>query len=220
MSLDPITAIEHDWPIHKQIAVQSLFQSAYASVTELCDPKRSPVFTTPNQRLHSGYTRWIAVNYWLERGCNSGLLEGISPVWKPVFENQDKSCSILELHGKFTSTVACHISEIEASPRESRTRRDYRAGNQKNFGFLESAVDVESPLLNLILVHGDKNAEFAFLRGYYDPDNAGVFTDLSGNIMDLPTIMPAVDEEPIDDPDADIKDHLRDEEEDEEGQNE
>src|ERR1043166_506083 len=129
--MDPQNVTNSDWPIHNQIALKSLLHSAYADTISNCDPKRSPIYSTPNQHFHSGHTRWISVNYWLKRGCDSGLLQGITPVWRPAVEKQEKGCWILELQGRFTSLVACHVSDVEESPRESRTRRDYRAGNQQ-----------------------------------------------------------------------------------------
>ena len=85
-------------------------------------------------------------------------------------------------------------------------------------GFEEEALSKQSPLLTLTLVHGHRNAEFAFVRGYNDATHPNRYEQLSTNIMELPIVTPPVEEEPIDEPEADIKDHLRADDENEEGE--
>ena len=54
-----------------------------------------------------------------------------------------------------------------------------------------------TPPINLVLVHGGKKADFAFLRAYHDPDDLQRFIPMSGNIIDQPIIASDADAEPI-----------------------
>lgn len=206
-----VTAYKTDWPIYNQSALQAYLRAAYDETNNLCDPERSAVFTTPNQHMHTGYTRFIAVSQKLYEACLAGRLPGITAEWREASGNS--GFFVLVLRGQFTRLMVCHISHPEESPRDCVTRFDGRVGNQVLMDFEEDALSKKSPLLTLTLVHGHRNAEFAFIRGYNDPARPGSYEQLSSNIMELPTIMPAIEEEDITPPETDIKDHLRPEDE-------
>jgi hypothetical protein len=90
----------------------------------------------------------------------------------------------LELRGTFTSLLVVHIQEPDETPRDSDYRYDKRVSNER-YPLLAGFEQIEpsDQLLNLTLVHGDKNAEFAELRAYDDPNNRASFTSFTSNIM-------------------------------------
>lgn len=215
--MDPkfVTSYQADWPIQNLSALKVALLNAYLETNILCNPARSVVFSTPNQHMHTGYTRWIAVSQKLEESCKSGRLHGITAEWSRVTKNS--GFWVLELRGKLTRLIVCHISDLDNSPRDSVSRFDGRASNQVLMNFEEEAITEQSPLLTLTLVHGHKNAEFAFIRGYNDPKRPSSYELLSGNVMDLPTVALPVEEEEIEPPEIDIEDHFRADGEEEEG---
>src|SRR5437870_4262746 len=93
-----VTAYEADWPISNLSPLKVALLNAYSETNTLCHPTRSVVFSTPNQHMHTGYTRWIAVSQKLEEFCKSGRLTGIRAEWKRVSKNS--GFWVLELCGK------------------------------------------------------------------------------------------------------------------------
>src|SRR5438094_344949 len=128
-----VTSYQTDWPLDNQSGLKNLLLAAYSETSALCDPNRNGIFSTPNQHMHTGFTRWIAVNQRLEQGCKSGLLRGIQARWR--LAPNSKTCWVLELRGQFTCVTASHISDIESSPRDCAFRFDGRISNQSLMEF-------------------------------------------------------------------------------------
>ncbi len=113
--------------------------------------------------------------------------------------------STLELRGAHTSVLALHLREQDELPRDSGYRYDQRVRNEKYpllTGFVDphQAQDAPKQLLSLLLVHGDKNAEFAELRAYDDPDIRSSYTSFTNNIMAGVALPAANDSEAVSDP--------------------
>ena len=129
-------------------------------------------------------------------------MPGITTHWLHL---GDGGVSALELRGRHTSLMAFHLKFPDASIRDSRLRFDKRFTNQMNPGFPQWELDadpengdlggVAAPLINLVLVHGDRRAEFAYLRAYHDPEDLHRFLPMSGNVIEQARIAPASDEE-------------------------
>jgi len=146
----------------------------------------------------TGQIRWTFVDYFLERGCAVGTLSGITATWVPLSLNGG-GIQALELRGSETSIVAHHLQQPENPPRESGLRFERRLLNYRNpmlpgFG---DGEEVNTALINLTLVHGDKSAEFAFLRVYDDPGNLQSFLRVSDNLMVLPTLVAPLEAEEV-----------------------
>ena len=205
-----------DWSPENQIGLKKCLIQAYTETSRVCSPSLSQIFTTKNQRFHTGETRFIAVNHYLLLGCKTGLLKGITAIERPA--QHKNGFHILELIGKSTILTAAYIPDPDSAPRDCTFRFDARTSNQELMIFEKEALELERPSISVTLVHGGRDEQFAYLRGYNDPQRPGRYIELSGNILRLPTIEPPVEEEDIKGPDSDIKDHLRDEDEGKEGQ--
>ncbi len=208
--MDPTNITNQDWPEGNLSALKVCLLSALEETEKICNPKNNSVFATPNQPMHTGVTRFVAVSQRLDQGCKSGLLRGITAHWRQA--QQKNGFYIFELHGANTEMIVCHISDMEDSPRDCAFRSDWRTGLQQVMSFIAEGQG-EREKLKLTLVYGGKRGEeFAFIRGYYDPAKPTHYIDLTGNIMNVPFAEPSADQEDIQGPNPDIKEHLRDDE--------
>src|SRR5204863_444291 len=142
-------------------------------------------------------------------------LKGITPIWLDLTGGEG-GVAALELRGKYTSLIAHHLQLPDDCPRGSTLRNDKRLWNQQNpilvgFPGAEEAEQPESSLINLLLVHGGRSAEFAFLRVYHSFDNARDFIPFSGNIMLLEpeTAASPGEAEQIAEAEIQLKEHLK-----------
>lgn len=174
--------VQQDWTPSNLMGLQRALRMAYGSVADACDPRRHAFYETRNRTYGVGYARWLAVDFYLKQACEAGWLTGIAAEWVPL--GGKGSICALELRGLYTSVLAIHLQEPDETPRDSDYRYDKRVSNEK-YPLLAGFEEFEAPsqLLNLLLVHGDKDAEFAALRAYDDPNNRSSFTSFSANIM-------------------------------------
>lgn len=174
--------VQLDWTPQNLIGIQRAIRIAYNSVADACDPKRHAFYDTINRAYGLGYARWLAVDFHLKQACDAGSIKGITAHWIQL-GGKGGLCA-LELRGAYTSVLAIHLQESDETPRDSDYRYDKRVSNEK-YPLLAGFEEPEAPdqLLNLLLVHGDKNAEFAELRAYDNPDKRASYTAFSGNIM-------------------------------------
>ena len=199
---DYFAAVEADWDLLALAGLRASLLAAYQALGEKADPLRDPTFGTPNGPMVTGVMRWMYVDHFLARGCQLGWLPGITAHWLHL---GDGGVSALELRGRHTSLMAFHLKFPDASIRDSRLRFDKRFTNQMNPGFPQWELDadpengdlggVAAPLINLVLVHGGRRAEFAYLRAYHDPEDLHRFLPMSGNIIEQARLAPASDEE-------------------------
>jgi len=206
MELHPLQAlVDSDWTPRNLLALRHAIWRAYVAVARLCDPALNPFFGTPNRPFGLGYNRWLAVDHYLYEAAASGSFEGITARWIALGGNTTTPLSALELRGAVTSVVAVHLRDPNETPRDSGYRFDLRASNQR-FPRLAGFEDSESDEpLNLLLVHGDKDAEFAELRAYDDESNRGSYTPFSLNIMAGPAVAPfPVDAETVAEPNVSL----------------
>ena len=193
-----LTKIQADWDITNLLHLQLLLRYAYTDVKEVTRPDKNPVFSTPNRSFLAGMIRFGAVDYYLERGCAMGLLNGITPVWRDLKEPdandeakgatpRGQGVRALELLGKHTSLISHHLQVPEDPPRGSKLRDDMRVRNEQN-PLLPAFADNQTPVIapiHLTLVHGNKSAEFAFLRVYDNFQHANNFLPVGENIMQI-----------------------------------
>lgn len=174
--------VQLDWTPRNIIGIQRALRAAYNETASVCDPNRHAFFNTPNRPYGLGYNRWLAVDYHIKQACEIGWINGIAAKWVPL-GGKGGLCA-LELRGSYTSAVAVHLQQPEETPRDSDYRYDKRLSNER-YPLLAGFEQFGEPdqLLNLILVHGDKDAEFAELRAYDNPDNRASYTSFTGNIM-------------------------------------
>jgi hypothetical protein len=192
--------VQQDWTPQNLIGIQRALRLAYNSVADVCDPKRHPFFDTPNRIYAVGYNRWLVVDYYLLQACQAGWFQGISAHWVSLGGKAGTPLSVLELRGMHTSVLALHLRQPDELPRDSGYRYDQCVRNEKHpllTGFIDPYETEQSKqLLNLLLVHGDKDAEFAELRVYDDPDNRASYTSFTQNIM-AGTALPASNDSEI-----------------------
>ena len=206
---DYFAAVEEDWDLFARAGLRASLQSAYQALREKSDPLADPTFSSPNAPMVTGVMRWMYVDHHLERGCQMGWMPGITAHW---FNLGDGGVSALELRGKYTSLTAFHLASPEAPIRDSRLRFEKRLINQMNPHFpqwenqgMESERATVQPV-NLVLVHGGKKADFAFLRVYHDPEDLQQFITMSTNIIGEPSVPLAVDSEAVEESEPKLKD--------------
>lgn len=201
-----LTAIQQDWTVQNLIGLQSILNAAYAKAGEVASSSREPAFGTPNRAFVTGQIRWSFVDYYLERGCAIGTLTGITASWVPLSLNGG-GIQALELRGKQTSVVAHHLQQPNSPPRESGLRFERRLLNYRNPMLPGFSDDGESSaaLINLTLTHGDKDAEFAFLRVYDNPENLQSYLRVSDNLMIMPVLVEPVEVEDVAPPAVGLK---------------
>lgn len=204
--MEPVAAtlVRHDWTPQNLIGIQRALRVAYNAVEDACDPRRHPFYASRNRPFGVGYNRWLAVDHYLEHACAANWIQGITAHWISLGGSTGTPLSTLELRGTYTSVLALHLREPDELPRDSGYRYDKRVSNER-YPLLTGFVDpYESPapdqLLSLLLVHGDKNAEFAELRAYDDPESRASYTSFFGNIMAGASLPVANDSEPVSEP--------------------
>lgn len=193
-----LTAIQQDWTAGNLIGLQSILKLAYAKAGEVVDLSREPAFGTPNRAFLAGAIRWSFVDYYLERGCEIGTLTGISASWVPLSVTGSGLLG-LELRGEYTSVLAHRLQQPDDSPRESDLRFERRLFNYRNpmLSGLGDEEETATGLINLTLVHGDRGAEFAFLRAYDNPENVRSYVGVSDNLMVMPTLLESIEFEEV-----------------------
>jgi hypothetical protein len=205
---DFLTAIQSDWTPENVSGLISTLNSAYRAVLDRTNPDQDPLYDTPNLPLVRGYLRWAFVDSHLARACEIGVIKGIEPIWVDLTD-RGSGIMALELTGKHTSLMAHHLQNPDDPPRYSELRYDRRVQNWSNPmlpGF--SADEPKNGLIHLTLIHGDKDAEFAFLRIYNNPDELKTYTPASGNIMENPAIdIAATETEQVDEPEIGLREN-------------
>ncbi|MBC7366218.1 MAG: hypothetical protein H7343_05290 [Undibacterium sp.] len=179
--------ISADWNEKNQLGVRRALERMFQSVDALCDPDRHPFFDTPNRVFALGYNRWIIADYWMEQACKLGWIEGIKPVWEKNMRSTGPIRTLV-LHGAHTKVSVVHLSAPDESPRESRMRYEGRVDNESCpylIGWDEAAVTRLAGPINLVLVYGDKAAEFAFLRAFNNSEDLSSYRDVTNNLFAL-----------------------------------
>jgi len=193
---DFLTGIRNDWTNDNLVGLQSVLKSAYSQAASLTSPLTNPLFETPNRPILLGFTRWFAVDSLLYRACQAGAFQGITARWLPLSNNH--VIQALELRGAYTTVIPHHLQHPDDPPRPSVLRSTKRMENYRQFLFgFATTPDDDSTLINLTLVHGDQNADFAFLRMYDDPQDSRHHVQFSENIMNLPTLVEPAEVEEI-----------------------
>lgn len=216
-----LTEVKADWDLNNMLALRDLLKEANSYSKDITNPNTNPAFGTPNRAIIMGVIRWCITDYFLEQGCKTGRLKGITAHWRPLITPKKKSkgapkrksagIHALELRGQHTSLIAFHLHRQDEAPRSSKLRNEKRLHNQMHPllpGFevpSEYLEQTEGALINLLLVHGDKDSEFAYLRAYYRENDHGAFLPLSDNIMKLPSVVAASETEHIAKPDVRLK---------------
>jgi hypothetical protein len=193
-----LTAIQQDWTAENLIGLQSILNAAYAKAGEVASLSREPAFGTPNWAFLAGAIRWSFVDYYLERGCAIGTLTGINATWVPMAVNGG-GLQGLELRGMRTSVLAHRLQQPGDPPRESDLRFERRLLNYRNpmLPGLGDEEEASVALINLTLVHGDRGAEFAYLRVYDNPENLRSYLRVSDNLMLMPALVEPVEVEEV-----------------------
>ena len=197
---DYFAAVEEDWNLFTLAGLRACLRAAYQALRQKSDPAQDPTFGTPNGPVVAGVMRWMFVDHHLARGCELGWMPGVTAHWIHL---GDGGVYALELRGKRTSMMAFHLNYPDSAIRESRLRFEKRFTNQMNPIFPQwdvpdgEADSARTPLINLVLVHGGKKADFAYLRAYHEPNDIQRFIAMSGNIIAQPIIMSDADAEPI-----------------------
>jgi hypothetical protein len=204
-----LTKVTKDWPESKLSVLKEILEQAEDAVLLRSDKIADPLFDTPNLPNYRGYIRWIIVSRMLEIAIQKNRLYGITSHWIPLGSG---SVYAFEMRGQFTRVMPCHLLSKTLAPRESIYRRDSRIVNQvnpslKGFEQLET-VSTESDLLNILLVHGGRGEDFAYLRAYTSPIDRSIYRELSNNIMLLPTNVPTLDSESVSEPLVTLKDNV------------
>lgn len=198
MKSEILTKIRHDLePILP--VVQAIIREAEAATLARTNQHDDPMLASPNLANLRGYFRWVLVPKFLEQAVNSGRLPGLTAHWVPL-----GGVSAFELRGKYTTVSPYHAQTKNETPRRSTLRRLQRIANESFqpmlLGFEQFAPQSQESLLHLLLVHGEDDGEFAFLRAYYDGENPSLYQPLSDNIMLIPTLFNSEDVEPVVEP--------------------
>jgi hypothetical protein len=203
ISSDFQALVAKDWSPENLMGVQRALRMAYENSLSICDAEKQPIFGTPNRPLVAGSVRWLAVDYYLNEACRLGWLKGITAKWVVLGGKKNEFPCHLVLTGANTSVIAIHLQQEEDIPRDSKYRRNTRVANEACpllAGFEHMDENVEDALINMLLVHGDKNAEFAELRAYYSVENRSQYELIIGNIMGGAVAAPPSDAETVSEP--------------------
>jgi hypothetical protein len=191
-----LTEVATDWDNSNLSVIQEVLLAASDAVLARSNTVEDPLLHTPNLANYRGVLRWVIVQRMLADAAENGRLHDIEPVWVAL-----GGVSILELRGSKTIVTPYHLLEPDDVPRESTYRKNSRLENQINpclAGFEEPQDENEA--IHLLLTHGGRSSSFAYLRAYYDHQNRSVYRQLSNNIMTLPTLVEAMDFEPVAEP--------------------
>jgi hypothetical protein len=175
------------------------------AVLRRSNTSEDPLLKTPNLPNFRGYLRWIIVARMLEMVIERKLLTGIAAKWVCL-----GGVHVFEMRGRYTCVTPCHLLSENMAPKDTEYRKDQRIVNAINPDLFERFDDQNSDdeLLKILLVHGGKSEEFAYLRAYTDPDNNSIYRRLSSNIMLTQTIVPALDEEVVPEPLVTLKKNI------------
>ena len=189
---DFLNLAKMDWTEHNRQAIKRCKEQADSAAIEHNDKTENPLLDSPHYSVQVGVDRWAFLNKILyDSVVTSHLFEGITAHWIDF-----NGAPILELRGKYTSLTAKHVltrdEKISDSP--NGYRQNKRANNQKNLElFKEAEVPTSSEdLIHIVLQHGGQGDNFAFFRVYLED---GDVPDLFGNIMDMPSLKTAPEEE-------------------------
>jgi len=194
-----LTEVAQDWTEPNLASLQLALREAEDATLVRTNALEDPLFDTPNLANVRGVVRWSMVAKHLHVAANNGRFHGITANWVDL-----GGTHMLELRGKHTSVTACHLLRSDDNPRPSEYRKNCRIQNQVCpwlQGFQQPTP--ESEPLNLVLAHGGKNGEFAYLRAYTDPDPT-VYRLLSKNIMQMPVLLPSIDFETVGEPEVQL----------------
>jgi hypothetical protein len=180
-----------DWTDHNLSVLQFCKNQADAAALAQSNTSEFPLLDTPHLPVVRGVLRWALLDAILANAAGNHLFEGITAIWIDY-----QGTPILELRGKYTSLTACHVLSRDEKPKDSENgyRKNNRAKNQKNqelFKEFEAPVS-EDDLLHIILLHGGRNDDFAYLRIYLEDSDIPALT---GNIMLMPSLEMAPDTE-------------------------
>lgn len=210
MPLSPASRalIAQDWPVANQFALRRALQMAYDAADRICDPDEHLIFDSPNRPLVAGSVRWLAVDRHLRQACELGWLKGITAEWIVLGGKKTDFPCHLVLNGANTSVIAVHLQQENDVPRDSKYRRNARVANEACplLAGLDNPYeqDVDDARINLLLVHGDKKAEFAELRAYYSVENQShfdlVIPDIMGSLVGSTAAPVLVDAEAVPEP--------------------
>lgn len=192
-----LTEVAQDWSEKNLTVIQESIVEAERATLARTDVRADPLLDTPNIAVHRGGVRWHMVQKHLAMAADRGLFEGITAEWVEL-----GGFWVLELRGKYTSVTAAHLMEENDTPRESKFRKRGREVNEVSpvlKGF-EGLAGESSSLIHLVLVHGGKSSEFAYLRAYTDPDDRSIYKQLSRNIKLMPMLVPSIEFEPVGEP--------------------
>lgn len=205
-----LTKSRADWDHSNLSGLQWALDRAYASTLAIYE--NHPELNTPHALGVIGTLRWAIADYFLQEACIRGKIAGVEPKWKKLCGKSD-TVQALELCGPHTILTAHHLAHESDAPRESGLREELRASNQEVLPLFEEDMrkteSAEKPY-GLILVHGSKNAEFAYIRAYHDPENHKAYQAVyAENIMLLPRVIEKIDAEEISEAVPALQSHLR-----------
>lgn len=192
-----LTEVALDWSERNLTVVQQAVLEAERATLARSDVRADPLLDTPNIAIFRGTMRWHMVQKHLAMAAEKGLFDGIVADWVEL-----GGVSVLELRGKYTSVTTLHLMDENDAPRDSKFRKQGREVNEVSpvlKGF-EGVAGESSSLIHLVLVHGGKSNEFAYLRAYTDPDDRSIYKQLSRNIKLMPMLVPSIEFEPVGEP--------------------
>lgn len=190
-----LTEVAEDWTQENLSVIADVLRESWIAVSERTDKRKDPLFDQPNHPNLVGYVRWIVVGTMLWKA--SRRFRGITAQWRNA-----GGVSILELVGKYTIVTPCHLAHPSSQPNDTEYLTDVRIINQVHpllFSDLAQPPEKSRPL-RLSLAHGGKSSRFAFLRAYTNPEDLGVYRDLTQNILLTPVVLESIDYETIPEP--------------------
>lgn len=164
----PIASSAREFSEHNQRGLAWALKQAYAEADAETDLDRHPMYATPLRPIIRGSVRWNHVQASLKLACETGRIVGFAPVWRPT--GGKAACNqVLELVGANCALTAVHVGEMEETPRDAAFRRDARGSNQLLLESIEDQMPKSpevSGRINLLLVHGGHDFDFAEIRCY------------------------------------------------------
>lgn len=194
-----LTGVAKDWSEHNLSTVQAALLEAERATLLRSDPREDPLLDTPNLPNFRGVLRWIMVQRHLHTAFIQGRFQGITARWVDL-----AGAHVLELRGEHTVVTPCHLLSPDDVPRETKYRKSLRVVNQvcpllKGFECLDGGVAENDPI-QILLVHGGRKENFAYLRAYIDPDDPAIYRQLSKNILSMPILLPSMEVELVAEP--------------------
>jgi hypothetical protein len=199
-----LTEVAQDWDNLNLSVAQQILKEVEEAVSRRSNPTDDPMLDSPNLRVYRGFLRWVLAQKFFETAVSRNRFNGISAVWVEA-----GGISMLELRGKYTAVIPCHLYSEDEHPREADYQKDRRIQNQVNpllHGLEVGEPTAQDGLLNLLLVYGGSGVEFAYLRAYVDQENRFLYRRLSENIMRMPVLLPSLEAELVAEPEPKLKD--------------